>query len=120
MAALVQCGHLRISISTSNASPTLARQLREDLEEILIKSKNSGELIEFLEKLGELRLLAKKSIKKVKENLIWAFGYNIIALPIAAGILLPKFNLLLSPPIAALLMALSSICVVVNALSLKL
>ena len=62
MAALVQCGHLRISISTSNASPTLARQLREDLEEILIKSKNSGELIEFLEKLGELRLLAKKSI----------------------------------------------------------
>ena len=63
--------------------------------------------------------IMKKAIKKIKQNLFWAFGYNIIALPIAAGILLPKFGLLLSPPIAALLMALSSITVVVNSLSLK-
>ena len=56
---------------------------------------------------------------KVKQNLTWAFGYNLIALPIAAGVLLPKFGLLLSPPIAALFMAISSITVVLNALSLQ-
>ena len=58
-------------------------------------------------------------MEKIKQNLIWAFGYNLIALPIAAGIMLPSFGILLSPPIAALLMALSSISVVLNALSLR-
>ncbi len=62
--------------------------------------------------------LAKKSIRKIKQNLIWAFGYNLIAIPIAAGILYPKYGILLTPSIAALLMATSSITVVINALSL--
>ena len=72
-----------------------------------------------LEGLPEALLLAKKTMEKIKQNLIWAFGYNLIALPIAAGIMLPSFGILLSPPIAALLMALSSISVVLNALSLR-
>ncbi len=72
-----------------------------------------------IESLPDVFLLAKRAISKVRQNLFWAFGYNIIALPIAAGILLPKFGIILSPPIAALLMALSSISVVLNALSLK-
>ena len=55
---------------------------------------------------------------KVRQNLAWAFGYNLLVLPIAAGVLLPGFGVLLSPPLAALLMALSSITVVVNALLL--
>ena len=63
--------------------------------------------------------IAKKTIKKIKQNLIWAFGYNLIAIPLAAGFLYPKFGILLSPSIAALLMATSSITVVVNALLLK-
>ncbi len=63
--------------------------------------------------------LAKKTIRKIKQNLIWAFGYNLIAIPIAAGILLPKYGILLTPSIAALLMASSSITVVINALSLE-
>jgi Cu2+-exporting ATPase len=50
---------------------------------------------------------------------VWAFGYNLIALPIAAGVLLPGFGLLLTPPLAALLMATSSITVVLNALLLR-
>ncbi|KGF89279.1 Lead [Prochlorococcus marinus str. MIT 9107] len=62
--------------------------------------------------------LAKKTIRKIKQNLIWAFGYNLIAIPIAAGILFPKYGILLTPSIAALLMATSSITVVINALSL--
>ncbi|MFL0736405.1 MAG: HAD-IC family P-type ATPase, partial [Prochlorococcus sp.] len=72
-----------------------------------------------LEGLPEALLLAHRTMAKVRQNLIWAFGYNLIALPIAAGLLLPGFGLLLSPPIAALLMALSSITVVVNALALR-
>jgi Cu2+-exporting ATPase len=55
----------------------------------------------------------------VRQNLAWAFGYNLIVIPIAAGLLLPRFGLLLTPPLAALLMALSSITVVVNALLLQ-
>ncbi len=62
--------------------------------------------------------LAKRTIRKIKQNLLWAFGYNLIALPIAAGILFPKYGILLTPSIAALLMATSSITVVINALSL--
>ncbi len=72
-----------------------------------------------LESLPEAILLARKTMIKVKQNLFWAFGYNMIALPIAAGVLLPGFGILLSPPIAALLMAMSSITVVINALSLR-
>jgi Cu2+-exporting ATPase len=56
---------------------------------------------------------------KVRQNLVWAFGYNLIVLPIAAGALLPSFALRLTPSLAALLMALSSITVVVNALLLQ-
>jgi Cu2+-exporting ATPase len=55
----------------------------------------------------------------VRQNLVWAFGYNLIVIPIAAGVLLPRFGVLLTPPLAALLMALSSITVVVNALLLQ-
>ena len=62
--------------------------------------------------------LARRTMAKVRQNLAWAFGYNLLVLPIAAGVLLPGFGVVLSPPLAALLMALSSITVVVNALLL--
>ena len=85
-------------------------------------AKDSADLVllgEKLEGLPDALFLAKQTMRKIKQNLIWAFGYNMIALPIAAGLLLPSFGLVLSPPIAALLMAMSSITVVLNALSLK-
>ena len=63
--------------------------------------------------------LARATMAKVRQNLAWAFGYNLLVLPIAAGLLLPGFGVLLSPPLAALLMAFSSITVVVNALLLS-
>ena len=72
-----------------------------------------------LENLPDALLLAQRSMQKIRQNLAWAFGYNLIALPLAAGFLLPGFGLLLSPPVAALLMAISSITVVINALSLR-
>ncbi len=87
-------------------------QIAQDSADLVLLGDN-------LESLPNSLNLAKKAMVKVQQNLAWAFGYNLIALPIAAGLLLPTFGLLLSPPIAALLMALSSITVVMNALSLK-
>ena len=55
----------------------------------------------------------------MKQNLVWAIGYNSVALPIAAGVFEPAFGLVLRPEIAAITMAGSSILVAVNALTLK-
>jgi len=84
-------------------------------------AKANADLVLMGDKLNGLDYalkLAKKTIRKIKQNLFWAFGYNLIAIPLAAGVLYPKFGILLSPSIAALLMAISSITVVINALSL--
>ena len=63
--------------------------------------------------------LSKMTIRNVKQNLFWAFCYNVIGIPIAAGVLYPVTGHLLSPHFAGLAMALSSVCVVSNALRLK-
>ena len=63
--------------------------------------------------------LSRKVIKNIKENLFWAFIYNTIGIPIAAGVFYPVFNLKLSPMIAAAAMSMSSVCVVLNALRLR-
>ena len=73
-----------------------------------------------LDNLPEALSLARRTLVKVRQNLFWAFGYNLIVLPVAAGALLPSHGVLLSPPLAALLMAMSSITVVLNALALRL
>jgi len=64
--------------------------------------------------------LGRRVIKTVKENLFWAFFYNIIGIPLAAGVLYPAFGLLLTPMFGSAAMSLSSVCVVSNALRLKL
>ncbi len=64
--------------------------------------------------------LSRKVLKNIHENLFWAFIYNIIGIPLAAGVLYPVFGLKLNPMFAAAAMSLSSICVVTNALRLNL
>ncbi len=63
--------------------------------------------------------LSKSTVKVIKENLFWAFGYNIILIPVAMGILYPFFKILLNPALAAFAMAASSISVIANSLRLK-
>lgn len=63
--------------------------------------------------------LSKATVLKMKQNLFWASIYNILAIPVAAGILYPAFNISLRPEIAALLMSISSIIVATNAVLLN-
>lgn len=63
--------------------------------------------------------LSHKVIRNIKENLFWAFFYNSIGIPLAAGVLYPLFQLKLNPMFGAAAMSLSSVCVVSNALRLK-
>ena len=64
--------------------------------------------------------LSRLTINKIKQNLIWAFGYNMIGIPIAAGILYPFFDrILITPELAAAFMALSSVSVTTNSLLMK-
>ncbi len=72
-----------------------------------------------LTKLSQALILSRETMKVVKQNLFWAFFYNIIAIPIAAGGLFPAFGILLNPAIAGAAMAFSSVTVVLNSLRLK-
>ncbi len=63
--------------------------------------------------------IGRGTLRKMRQNLGWAIGYNAIALPIAAGVFVPAFGLVLRPEIAALSMSGSSVIVALNALALK-
>jgi P-type Cu+ transporter len=64
-------------------------------------------------------LLSRATMKNIRQNLIFAFLYNILGVPLAAGVLYPFFGLLLSPMIASLAMSLSSVSVIANSLRLR-
>jgi Cu+-exporting ATPase len=63
--------------------------------------------------------LSRRTMRNIRENLLFAFGYNALGVPIAAGVLYPVLGVLLSPVIASLAMSLSSVSVVGNALRLR-
>lgn len=65
------------------------------------------------------KILSEKLTRNIKENLTFAFLYNVLGIPLAAGVLYPVFGLLLSPMIAAAAMSFSSVSVILNSLRLN-
>jgi Cu+-exporting ATPase len=63
--------------------------------------------------------LARQTLRVMRQNLAWAVGYNLLGIPLAAGLLYPAFHILLTPWLAAAAMALSSVCVLANSLRLR-
>ena len=83
----------------------------ETAQVILVKGDLNG--------IVRARALSRATVRNIRQNLGFAFGYNAIGIPIAAGVLYPLLGVLLSPLLAALAMSLSSVSVIANALRLK-
>ena len=69
--------------------------------------------------IARARMLSRMTMRNIRQNLVFAFAYNAIGIPVAAGVLYPAFGILLSPVVAALAMSLSSVSVIANALRLR-
>jgi P-type Cu+ transporter len=69
--------------------------------------------------VGRAIELSSATMRAIRQNLVWAFGYNVVLIPVAMGVLYPAFGLLLNPALAAGAMALSSVSVVLNSLRLR-
>ena len=65
------------------------------------------------------RALSRATMRNIRQNLVFAFAYNAVGIPVAAGVLYPWFGVVLSPAMAALAMSLSSVSVIANALRLR-
>jgi P-type Cu+ transporter len=72
-----------------------------------------------LQGIVRARRLSRATMRNIRQNLFFAFVFNALAIPIAAGILYPVFGLLLNPMIASAAMSISSVCVIGNALRLR-
>ena len=83
-----------------------------DAADVILMKDDIRDIVSSLE-------LSKRTIKNIKENLFWAFIYNVIGIPIAAGVFYLSFGIRLDAMIGSLCMSLSSVCVVSNALRLK-
>ncbi len=85
-------------------------------------SKDAGDIVLINNKLESIVKsinLSVETMKVVKQNLFWAFAYNTLGIPVAAGILFPFFGVMLTPMYAGIAMSFSSVTVVLNSLRLK-
>jgi len=87
--------------------------------DIAIESASITLMNSDLKQISKAIQLSKATMQTIKQNLFWAFIYNVIAIPIAAGVLYPMFGFLLNPMIAGAAMSMSSISVLTNSLRLK-
>lgn len=87
--------------------------------DVAIRSAGLTLMTSDLRAILRARKLSAATMANIRQNLLLAFGYNVLAIPVAAGVLYPCFGLLLSPMIAAAAMSLSSVSVIINALRLR-
>ena len=87
--------------------------------EIAIAASDVTVLRADLGAVADALTLARAAGRIMRQNLGWAVGYNLLAVPLAAGVLYPAFHVLLSPVVASAAMAMSSVSVVLNSLRLR-
>lgn len=87
--------------------------------DIAMESANVVLMNNSLTSVADAICLSKATIRNIRQNLFWAFFYNTLGIPVAAGVLYPAFGILLSPMIGAAAMSMSSVFVVTNALRLR-
>lgn len=87
--------------------------------DVAIESAGITLLAGDIAKLGQALQLSRSTMAVIKQNLFWAFIYNVVGIPVAAGVLFPFFGIILNPIFSGLAMALSSVSVVSNSLRLK-
>jgi Cu+-exporting ATPase len=86
---------------------------------IAIEAADAALMREDFGAVADLLALSRRAVRVIRQNLFWAFAYNVIAVPIAAGVLYPATGLLLSPVLASAAMAMSSVTVIGNSLRLR-
>ena len=100
-----------LSLSDISISMHGATDIAMDSSDIILTQNNLNSILKLIN-------ISKTTFKIIKQNLFWAFFYNLIMIPIAAGILKP-FNIVLTPMLASIAMMFSSITVILNTLRLK-
>jgi Cu+-exporting ATPase len=87
--------------------------------DVAIDAADAALLRAGLDGVPTMLALSRRTMRTIRTNLFWAFAYNTIGIPVAAGVLYPAFGILLSPVLASAAMAVSSVSVVLNSLRLR-